>query len=113
MGRHGPRRLRSIARKARAVAAKCEHDKRTKYATLLGEYSLVPFVIDTAGIWGEADLKLVKDIGARLTAKTGETRAAAFIRQRVAVEMQRGNARMISGGMPPSDVLRELSFLRG
>ena len=104
---------RSIARNARAVAAKGEHDKRAKYATLLGEYCLVPFVIDTAGVWGEAALKLVKDIGARITAKTGEKRAAAFIRQRVAVEVQRGNARMISGGMPPSDALRELSFLGG
>ena len=64
-------------------------------------------------MWGERALGLVKVVGSRIAAKSGDKRAASFIRQRIAVEVQRGNARMISGGLPPSSALRELSFLSG
>ena len=104
---------RNIARNVRAVAAKGELDKKAEYATLLGEYSLAPFIIDTTGVWGEEALRLVKEIGRRIAARKGDSRAAAFIRQRISVEVQRGNSRMISGGTPPDFALRELGFLSG
>ena len=104
---------RTIARTPRAVVARGEHDKRTKYSSLLDEYSLTPLVIDTAGVWGAEALNLVKDIGKRIVAKGGDRRAASFIRQRISIEVQRGNSRMISGGTPPSNALRELDFLSG
>lgn len=104
---------RRISRSARAVASKGEQDKKAKYETLLGEYILVPFVVDTAGVWGEDALKLVKEIGKRIVARGGDKRAASFIRQRIAVEVQRGNARMISGGFGTCGALRELASLSG
>ena len=58
---------RNIARTARAVAAKGEQDKKTKYETLLGEYYLVPFVIGTTGVWGEDASKLVKGVPNRMS----------------------------------------------
>lgn len=102
---------RSIARTAKAVAARGEQDKRTKYAPLTEEYCLVPFVIDTAGVWGEDALRLVKELGKRIAAKNGDTRAASFIRQRISIEVQRGNARMLTGGIPHENALRELDVL--
>ena len=64
-------------------------------------------------MWGEDALKLVKEIGKRIVARGGDKRAASFIRQRIAVEVQRGNARMISGGFGTSGALRELASLSG
>lgn len=104
---------RGIARNARGVSAKGEQDKKSKYVTLLGDYCLVPFIIDSTGVWGEAALGLAREIGRRIAARSGDKRAAAFIRQRIAIEVQRGNARMISGGLPPNNALRELNFLSG
>ena len=82
-----------------------------KYETLLGEYCLVPFIIDSSGVWGDEALRLVREIGRRIASRSGDHRATSFIQQRIAVEVQRGNARMISGGMPQQTALRELSFL--
>ena len=56
---------RRIARNARAVVEKGEQDKKTNkktFETLPAEYCLVPFVIDTSGVWGEAALRLVKEL---------------------------------------------------
>lgn len=104
---------RSIARSIRAVATKGEQEKSTKYQGLLESYIFAPFVIESTGVWGLEALKLVKELGRRIIAREGDKRAAMFIRQRIAVEVQRGNARMISGAEFGASGLRELSFLSG
>jgi hypothetical protein len=104
---------RGIARNARGVVEKGERDKRSTYTNLLNEYWLVPFIVDSIGVWGKEALNLVHELGKRIFAKNGDKRAASFIRQRIAIEVQRGNARLISGGIPPSNALRELDFLNG
>ena len=72
---------------------------------------MVPFVIESTGVWGESPLKLAKEIGRRITARDGDNRAASSIRQRIAVEVQRENSRLIAGGVVSSGALRELGSL--
>ena len=73
----------------------------------------VPFVIDSTGVWGEEALKFVKEIGRRIVGSEGNRRAAAFIRQRMSVEVQRGNSRLIAGGLLQCGALGELGSLSG
>ncbi|XP_018494587.1 uncharacterized protein LOC108864105 [Galendromus occidentalis] len=70
---------RQIARSARAVAAKAEQEKRTKYREFLETYTFVPFVIESTGVWGSDALKLTKEIGRRIVARGGDRRAAMYI----------------------------------
>ena len=102
-----------MARNARAVAAKGERDKRAKYGTMLQEFIFVPFVIESTGVWGGEALNFVREIGRRIRSRDDNPRAADFIRQRIAVELQRGNARLIAGGLLQSDALGELGSLIG
>jgi hypothetical protein len=48
--------------------------------------------IETLGAWGSGALELVRDLGTRIALTTGDLRATTFLRQRLDVAIQRGNA---------------------
>jgi len=51
-----------------------------------------PFVFETLGVWGLEAASLVLELYRRIAVITGEPRSASFLRQRIDVEFQRGNA---------------------
>ena len=59
---------------------------------LLGDYIFYPVAIETLGSWGESASELCRDLGARLARVTGEARSLMFLKQRISVAIQRGNA---------------------
>ena len=69
VGRHMPGRtpmhlrMSVAATEAGAVAAKAEHLKSAKYATLKVSHHFVPFAVETSGVLSQAALSLVWDIG--------------------------------------------------
>ena len=74
-------------------AARCaEERKRVKYSSLCERYTFVPFAVETTGVLGPAAALLVKDLGKRLTASTGDRRETAWLAQRISVAVARGNA---------------------
>ena len=79
--------------------------KRLKYAGLGPGYSFHPVAIETLGAWGKDAQGLVSELGGRLAAVTGDPRSLAFLRQRLGIAMQRGNAAAIRGTLPPNDSL--------
>ena len=93
---------------AGAAAAKAEAHKRLKYAPLtqLGDYIFYPVAIETLGPWGESATELCRDLGARLARVTGEARSLTFLKQRISVAIQRGNAISVvntyRAGAPPT-----------
>jgi len=62
-----------------------------------------PFAIETSGTWGEQAFHLVMDIGCRLATVTHDPRSTAFLRQRLSVAVQRGNAFCVTGTFRRSD----------
>ena len=53
------------------------------------------------GAWGPDASQLVSELSRRIAVVSGEPRLAAFLRQRIDVAMQRGNAPAILGTIPP------------
>jgi len=47
--------------------------------------------------------ELVSELGGRLAALTGDSRSLAFLRQRIGIAIQRGNAAAIRGTLPSGD----------
>ena len=74
-----------------------EGNKVTKYASLSVGYEFVPVAIETLGSWGPAGLAFVNEVGRRITSVTGDIRAASFLRQRLSLAVQRGNAVAVLG----------------
>jgi len=60
----------------------------------------LPFAIETSGVWGDAAMSLVKDIGHRIASVTHDQRSTKFLRQRISTAVQRGNAFCVLGTFP-------------
>ena len=82
---------------AGAAANSAEMAKNAKYADLSNNYEVAPVAIETLGVWGQTGRRLIQALGSRIAAATREPRACAFLRQRIAVAIQRGNAAAVLG----------------
>ena len=80
-----------------SAARTAETNKQTKYASLAVCHDFVPIAIETFGTWGSVGLSFVNELGRRIIAVTGEERAASFLRQRLSLALQRGNAAAVLG----------------
>ena len=74
-----------------------ESIKRVKYADLDNACEVVPVVVETLGVWGEAAWNLIEAIGRRISLASNDQRSTFFLRQRVAVAVQRGNCIPVLG----------------
>ena len=83
-------------------------EKCQKYSDIISGVDFVPVAIETSGVWGKQALELVKEIGRRVAAITYDNRSASFLRQRLSVAIQRGNAYCVLGTFPKSHVVDEL-----
>ena len=91
---------------AGAAAAAAESLKRTKYAELVasGSYIFSPIAIETLGVWGPAASAICDEIGGRTSQLTGDPRATFFLKQRLSLAIQRGNAASVIGTHPQGDI---------
>ena len=92
--------MTASGRVAGAAASNAETAKCVLSATELsatGMYLFYPVAIETLGSWSPSASEICREIGARIQARTGDPRSTAFLRQRLAVAVQRGNAAAISG----------------
>ena len=98
-------------RGAGEVANYAEEQKRRKYATLTPSYAFAPICIETLGAWRDSAKDLVRKIGARVCEKTGEPRSTSFLIQRLALDVQRGNAAAVLGTIPATRDWAEVGLL--
>jgi hypothetical protein len=73
--------------------------KALKYSDIIAGVGFIPFVIDTSGVWGQQALSLAKDIGRQIAAVTHQLRSTTFLRRRISVAVQRGNAFFLIGNL--------------
>ena len=76
------------------MAEQAENRKNSKYAELVasGDLIFAPIAIETLGVWGPSALEICADIGGRIANRTGDSRSFAFLKQRLGIAVQRGNA---------------------
>ena len=74
------------------AASKAERDKRIKYSNLGDRYRFEPIAIETSGAFGSTTRNIVKEIGKRIAEKTGVKRESMWLKQRLNIAIQRGNA---------------------
>jgi len=84
--------LPSAAVAAGAAAGDAEAAKTRKYSGLAQRYHFQPVAYETSGACGPTTRQFVRQLGARLTAVTGDAREPAWLWQRLALAVVRGNA---------------------
>ena len=85
----------SIAQSAHtpgSAANKAEEIKRRTYQSLTDRYRFEPLAIETTGVFGKSTSKFASELGKRISARTGENREVAWLRQRISIAIAKGNA---------------------
>ena len=96
------------------LACSAEQFKQRKYSSLTSMFIFAPICIESLDAWGESAKKFVHQVGARVRETTGEVRATTFLIQRLAIDVQRGNAASVMATIPATkdwgEVGRLLNF---
>ena len=87
-----PSHVQASATRAGNVAEQSEALKTTKYAAIAVSHTFIPLAFETLGAWGKQAQQFVAELGRRITVVTGDKRETKFLRQRLSVAIQRGNA---------------------
>jgi len=77
---------------AGAVAAQAEERKCSKYCHLDASHIFVPVAIETLGAFGSRSTEFLRELVHHLRLATRESKAAAYLCQRLSVAIHRGNA---------------------
>ncbi|KAJ4449385.1 hypothetical protein ANN_00784 [Periplaneta americana] len=97
--------------RAASAAELAVKKKVNKYAHLLDNYNFVLFAVETFGPWNHDAKVLVSQIGKILISITGDRRCTTYLRQRLSIAIQRGNAMSVLGTLPESSPLDEFFLL--
>ena len=75
-----------------SVATAAEERKRQKYKNLAPQCDFRPVAVETLGGFGQETLDFIREVGHRIWTTSGDKRSTLFLRQRLAVAVQKGNA---------------------
>lgn len=107
-----PSAAQSSTRHAGSVADAAARRKTAKYSNIIDDhYYFVPFAVETFGPWCKEALSFVTELGKRVEEATGEIRSTQYLRQRVSVAIQKGNAASVMGTIPTSASMPEIYYL--
>lgn len=95
-----PSRLEAAARKPGVAARIADSTKRDKYKELGQEFLFYPVVSETFGVLSESTKELFSFLGKKTRERSGEMRSTAWLRQRFALAVVRGNIAAVLGTIP-------------
>ena len=98
-----PSHIAATATQAGAAAAHASSLKLLKYQSLQASYQVVPLAIETLGPYNAEGLRFITELGRKLAAVTGDIRETVFLKQRLSVAVQKGNAVSCLGSLPRDD----------
>ena len=79
-----------------SAAVTWEDKKVIKYSNL-SDYHFVPVRIETFGAYGPQASKLIKQIDKKIQEATGEKLSTFYLKQRISMAIQKGNAVCVRG----------------
>ena len=94
--------ITSAASQAGSPSTAAEIKKKTKYSSLGNNYIFTPIALETLGPWGPEADNFIRELGRRLFSVTDDPRSTSFLRQKLSIAVQRGNAACILGTLPRS-----------
>jgi len=95
-----PSHLSKTMFQARAAASMAEPRKYLKYEDISHTHIFIPVAVETKEAWGSEAMDLIEALGRRLFEATQDQRSTFFLRLRVYIVIQRGNALSVLGTFP-------------
>ena len=103
--------LKSAVSRAGTPSELAEDKKRKKYRALGNLYEFTPVAIETLGPWGPSADFFITELGKRLSVTSGDPRSADFLRQRICLALQWGNAVCIKQSLPAGKDFNEIFYI--
>ena len=82
--------------------------KIVKFSALANTHIFIPVAFETLGSWGTHASGLIDELGRRIAMVTGDGREKEYLRQRISIAIQRGNAMACQGTLSSDTRLPEL-----
>ena len=93
---YGENSVNNSAIEVGQAAARAESNKRSKYPELVRRFRFEPVAIETSGVFGPSSKNIIYEIGRRITERSGDKRETLWLKQRVSIAVQKGNALSIT-----------------
>lgn len=107
-----PSNINFSTRQAGRAAEDKAQRKTRKYGELINQnYLFIPFSVETMGPWSIEAVKFFDELSKMITVKTNEPRSKSFLKQRLSMAIQRGNAAAIMGTFRGCDRMGEIFYL--
>ena len=106
-----PSNLSTSASGASRLENSAESAKCRKYSSLIPSFHFSPLCVETLGALGSCARSLVRRIGSWVMEQSGDNRATQFLIQKVAIDVQRGNAASVMATIPSSQDWAEFASL--
>ena len=108
-----PSRLSSGTASQFSAASEAENCKTSKDADLIKNrgYVFAPVAFEIQGGCGPQTLKFLKTLGRKLNETTQEPKSSFYMKQRISIAIQVGNAAAVLGTLGDSDALSEVYYL--
>ena len=71
-------------------------------------YDFVVFAVETMGPWCQEGKELIENLGKMLNKMTGDKNSKKFLKERISIAIQRGNAMSVLKTLPESEGLDEI-----
>lgn len=92
--------LKTCTNKAGNGAINAAKRKTTKYESLTRQnYEFIPFAVETMGPWCTEAIQFINKLGHMISLKNCEPRSTFYLKQRISIAIQRGNASSIMGSI--------------
>ena len=99
------------AERAGSATENAERKKTEKYSDLGSQYLFYPVGFETFVTWGPSATELLQAVGRRMADQSGESRSVQFLKQRISVDIQRGNCYCVLGTVKESRGLDEIFYI--
>ena len=106
-----PSNLSASATGASRLVNSAESAKFRKCSSLIPSFHFSSLFAETLGALGACACSLVRRIGSRVMEQSGDNRATQFLIQKVAIDVQRGNAASVMATIPSSQDWAEFASL--
>lgn len=107
-----PSNIKLSAKESGKAAEEKAKRKEHKYQALIDQnYSFISFAVETMGPWCKEAKKFVNELCKMIKIKTSELRTKAFLKQRISMAIQKGNAASVMGTFLESEDMAEIFYL--
>jgi len=98
--------------KSGTVAEFAASNKHRKYKRLLEQnYLILPFAVETLGVWCSEAIRFIDKLGKMISQVTGENKSKMYLKQRISLAIQRSNAARVMGTFDVSENMNEIFYI--